>query len=163
MRYLVMFTLMAALAGACLAPVAAAQTRPALEQARRHAATHARCLGRHLPARLQETDSVTALRRYIRATWREMRWPCWRGRGAAAWMPLARHAGWPEPTMPMLERVIRRESGGDPGCVTGCYVGLLQIGRYHTSCDLTNPYTNLRYGLAMWRRLGWRPWAATAW
>lgn len=148
----------------------------------RHARNHARMLETKVPKALRAriggdvTDEAglyaygsackrraVALRRYINRTWRQMRYPDWRRRGADAWIPLARHAGWPEPAIPMLRRVIHRESNGNPRDVTGHYHGLLQIGTYHTSCNLLNPNTNLRYGLAMWRQKGWAPWAATAW
>jgi len=160
-RRVVVLVVLAALAGTCLVAVAEAKERPALKQARKHATTHARCLGRTLPARLQETDSVNALRRYVNATWRQMRYP--KGTGADRWIPLARHAGWPESAIPMLRKVIKRESGGNPRCSYCGHLGLLQIARYHTAVDLFNPNTNLRYGYLMWRRLGWAPWAATAW
>ena len=103
-----------------------------------------------------------SLSKRIKRTWRLMRYPNWRKRGANAWIPLARHAGWPTKALPMLRKVIRRESSGNPRCVTGAHIGLMQISRRHTRCNLFNPYTNLRYALKMWRRQGWRPWAQTA-
>lgn len=160
-RRVVLLLVAVALAVAVLAPVAEAAERPALKQARKHAATHARCLGRTLPTRLQRTDSVRELQRYINRTWKQIRFP--RGTGAGRWIPLARHCGWPESAIPMLRRVITRESGGNPRCSYCGHLGLLQIARYHTAVDLFNPNTNLRYGYLMWRRLGWAPWRSTAW
>jgi hypothetical protein len=147
-------------------PVSAshAATGKALELAVKHARTHARCLGVVLSSRIAHSDDVAVVRRYVRRTWLRMRHPCWQGLGARAWTALAQHAGWPASTVPILVRVITRESNGQPSAVLGCYRGLLQIGAYNApSCDLFNPYTNLRVGAQMYARLGWRPWAATAW
>uniref|UniRef100_A0A6M3IL13 Transglycosylase n=1 Tax=viral metagenome TaxID=1070528 RepID=A0A6M3IL13_9ZZZZ len=139
--------------------------RPALKQARKHATAHAVCLGKPLPKSLRKTQSVRRLRRYINRTWRKMRYPNWRRYNSFAWIPLARHAGWPESTVPMLRKVIRRESDGNPRLIDpgSPYIGLMQIGHYHTSVNLLNPYTNLRYGLLMWKKNGWVPWRSTAW
>jgi hypothetical protein len=141
-----------------------APARTALAVAKHHARAHAAMLGVRLPARIVHSTCTRDVRRYVKRTWRQMRFPHWQGLGAKAWLPLARHAGWPASTMPMLAVVIHRESNGQPGCITGSYRGLLQIGNYNApSCDLFNPYTNLRVGAQMFARLGWRPWASTAW
>ena len=204
---LVVFTLLAALAVACLAPLAeaspatdtaAASSRDrdwyptamkwerALKKAQRHARQHARFLGVKVPCWVVRSIDVPvlpndpncgqydwkawahtwrkqtlAVRRYVKRTWRRMRYP--KGSDPNRWIPLARHCGWPERAIPMLRKVIRRESGGNPRCSYCGHLGLLQIARYHTTVDLFNPNTNLRYGYLMWRRLGWAPWAATAW
>lgn len=99
------------------------------------------------------------------------------------WLPLALEVGWPVEQLPMLDRVLHREStcrpdaynGKDPG--TGSY-GLMQVngaawcdgskfypdgwlqsqGIVVTCDDLFEPYANLRAGLAIWQRSGWRPW-----
>ena len=97
------------------------------------------------------------------------------GHGAARWLPLARWVGWPEEPLPMLRKVIYRESSGNPRCYTPPYgaAGLLQFLRYwyegvwwkHTF----NPYDpelNLKYGLKIWKRQGgsFLPfWQLTAW
>lgn len=161
----------------------------ALRRAKAHARVHARCLGKRVPARLlrrhpspiergetwrdvgaetwraladERVEHTRQVRAYVKRTWRQIRFP--RGSSPYRWIPLARHVGWPERAIPMLRRVILRESRGNPRCVTGVHHGLMQIRRDHSpSVNLLNPAANLVIGLRMWRAKGWVPWAATAW
>jgi soluble lytic murein transglycosylase-like protein len=58
--------------------------------------------------------------------------------------------------------VIDRESGGDPHAQNPSSAsGLLQLMSIHWAhrFDPTNPYKNLEYGLKLWRRSSWAPWA----
>lgn len=94
--------------------------------------------------------------------------------GAARWMPLARYVGWPESALPMLRKVIWRESNGDPNQVTPPYgaAGLLQfLPQWHRGVWWTHtfnphdPAQNLKHGLLLWQRQGrsFLPaWALTA-
>jgi len=141
---------------------ASQQSDRALERARHHARVHARCLGVKVPKWVKRTTDRQRLVRYVHRTWKLIRFP--RGLSPYRWLPLARHVGWPERAIPMLRRVILRESSGNPRCITGVHHGLMQIRRDHSpSVNLLNPAANLVIGLRMWRRLGWVPWAATAW
>lgn len=73
-------------------------------------------------------------------------------------------------TVPELHKallVIWRESNGQPGCVnpsSGC-TGLFQLLPAHArgKYNLKNPVTNISLAGMLYVRLGWRPWAATAW
>lgn len=97
------------------------------------------------------------------------------GSGAARWMPLARYVGWPDHALPMLRKVIWRESNGDPSQVTPPYgaTGLMQWIRPWWSgqwalpaFDPYNPATNLRMGLRLWHMQGGSflpAWRLTAW
>jgi len=83
----------------------------------------------------------------------------------ARWLPLARWVGWPASTWSMLAAVITRESSGRE-CASngGVYLGLMQIWRAHVSnpMRLFIAESNLRVGLRLWHRGGWRDWAQTA-
>lgn len=59
------------------------------------------------------------------------------GSGVARWMPLARWAGWPTGALPTLQRVMWRESRGNP----------LAVNR-SSGCA----------GLRLYRAAGWQPW-----
>jgi len=99
------------------------------------------------------------------------------------WLSTALQAGWAESELPMLDKVMFRESTcrieahnpDDPG--SGSY-GLMQIngaawcdgskyypngwlqdqGILYTCIDLFDPLINLRAALAFWQRSGWNPW-----
>lgn len=146
----------------------------------RHALTHTRCLGKkrlpwYLRYQIPRSNYATwreygarikrraySLGAYIRRTMRRMVNPP--GTGARRWLPLARHEGWPRSSEAMLVRVIRRESGGRPGLIYGPHRGLLQIRYDHApGRNLLKPRTNFAVGRQLFGRLGWGPWAATAW
>ena len=83
------------------------------------------------------------------------------GSGVARWMPLARWAGWPAGSLPTLQRVMWRESRGNPLAVnrsSGC-AGLLQIHPCHGVANVFDPLVNLRAGLRPYRPAGRQPWA----
>jgi len=144
----------------------------------RHAKSHARYLRRNVPKSLRTSvkrggeeswreygrrmkKRAYALSTYIRRTMNRMRNPG--GSGPRRWLPLARHEGWPRSSEAMLVKVLRRESDGNPRCRLGVHRGLLQIRTDHApGRDLYNPRTNLAVGLMLYKRLGWRPWASTA-
>ena len=83
------------------------------------------------------------------------------GYGAARWLPLARHAGWPAAQEAALVTCIWRESRGNPRATnpwTGC-AGLLQIHPcWGLGASAYDPLVNLRFGLRLWRSQGWAPW-----
>ncbi len=91
------------------------------------------------------------------------------------WLPLAIEVGWPVEQLPMLDRVIFRESTCRPDAYNaadpnGGSRGLVQVngiwcdwylpdrGIITTCDDLFDPAANLRAGLAIWQRSGWSPW-----
>jgi hypothetical protein len=84
------------------------------------------------------------------------------------WMPLARWVGWPESSLSTLAYVIMRESSGRQNALntSSACAGLLQMhpGWYHghwgyPSFNPFDPEQNLKAGLWVWKRQGWRPWA----
>jgi hypothetical protein len=84
------------------------------------------------------------------------------GSGAARWLPLAKHVGWPASTWNYLIYVINRESGGRPNALnasTNCQ-GLLQCMKRYAppGANLFDATTNLTVGLRWWRQGGWTPW-----
>jgi len=98
------------------------------------------------------------------------------------WLPIALTVGWPAEQLPMLDRVLHKEStcrpeahnaadpaGGSHGlmqvngywCQVNQYnpTGWLQEQGIITACvDLYDPAMNLRAALAIWQRSGWGPW-----
>jgi len=97
-------------------------------------------------------------RDYVASSLYRMRHPG--GSGAARWMPLAKHVGWPAATLPTLRAVIHRESRGIPTATNGIHRGLLQIRQDHSpSTNLLSAPANLVIGLRMYRRSGWTPWS----
>jgi soluble lytic murein transglycosylase-like protein len=87
---------------------------------------------------------------------------------------LARQVGWPKTERYNLARIMWRESrctptAHNPRDPWGGSYGLLQIngsnvgwatrnGWITSRTDLTDPRRNLKVGLELWRRYGWRPW-----
>lgn len=137
-----------------------------IEHTRAHAKQHCKYLGISAPTWVSTTDDQKRLRRYVKQTWKRIRYPKWQGLGAKAWLPLCRHEGWPRSQKATILRVITRESGGDPTCVGGtggAYYGLFQIYRGHSpDSDLLNPNTNINIALEQYHARGWLPWASTA-
>lgn len=82
------------------------------------------------------------------------------GSGVARWMPLARWVGWPTGALPTLQRVMWRESRGNPRAVnpSSRCAGLLQIHPCHHVANVCDPLVNLRAGLRLYRAAGWQPW-----
>lgn len=97
---------------------------------------------------------------------------------AAQFATLGVNLGWPVKQYNTLERIIERESTGNPSAwnhtdpMGGSY-GLLQINGFWCrgknsylqglgivkNCQsLLDPETNLRAGLVIWNRSGWNPW-----
>jgi hypothetical protein len=84
------------------------------------------------------------------------------------WLPLAVQVGWPVEQLPMLDRVIYRESRCLPDAWNGHDAGLTQINQIHTEFvavmgwswpgDMFDPELNLRFALKLWQGTGWRPW-----
>jgi hypothetical protein len=82
---------------------------------------------------------------------------------------LSSDVGWKKPQWPTLFFVIERESGGYPGIVNSQgsgAAGLLQFmpGWYHgewgyPAFDPFDPRANLKAGVWLWHREGWRPWS----
>jgi hypothetical protein len=109
-------------------------------------------------------QQALTLGRYVRATWRRIAHPR-HVSGAATWVPLLRHEGWPESQLPTALRVIWRESSGNPNCVgPGPYYGLFQLwsGFNTGGWNLCNPVVNVRLALQLYHRRGWQPWSSTA-
>lgn len=60
-------------------------------------------------------------------------------------------------------RVVERESSWRPWAVNGIHKGLFQIRQDHApGRNLLSPLSNIECAAQMWGRLGWTPWAATA-
>jgi|GEM_PF-3985539 len=165
-----------------------------MKKARRHAKAHARMLGTKVPKRLLApiTDCylpydhncgeydfeawayvyrkrTLALRRYVKATWRKMRYPDWRHKGARAWLPLLKHQGFPKSQLAMAVKVIRRESNGNPRCVNSSSgaAGLFQFMPFWwqgQGWNPLNPVHNInRAKRAVIAQGGWLPaWSLTA-
>jgi hypothetical protein len=84
------------------------------------------------------------------------------------WWQLAVDVGWPVDELPMLDRVIWRESRCLPKAWNGHDAGLTQINQIHTEFvavmgwswpgDMFNPELCLRFALKLWQGSGWRPW-----
>ena len=84
------------------------------------------------------------------------------------WWPLAVEVGWPVEELPMLDRILWRESRCLPDAWNGHDAGLTQINQIHTEFvavmgwswpqDMYNPEYNLRFALKLWQGSGWRPW-----
>ena len=84
------------------------------------------------------------------------------------WWPLAASVGWPVEELPMLDRVIWRESRCLPDAFNGHDAGLTQINQIHRKFvavmgwtwpeDLFQPEPALRFSLKLWQGSGWRPW-----
>ena len=90
------------------------------------------------------------------------------GASCPQWWQLAVDVGWPVDELPMLDRVIWRESRCLPEAWNGHDAGLTQINQIHTEFvavmgwawpkDMYNPELNLRFALKLWQGSGWRPW-----
>ena len=84
------------------------------------------------------------------------------------WLPLAVRVGWPVEELPMLDRVIWRESRCQPDAWNGHDAGLMQINQIHTEFvavmgwswpeDMFQAEANLRFALKLWQGSGWEPW-----
>lgn len=84
------------------------------------------------------------------------------------WLPLAVKVGWPVEELPMLDRVIWRESRCQPDAWNGHDAGLTQINQIHTEFvavmgwswpeDMFTAELNLRFALKLWQGSGWKPW-----
>jgi hypothetical protein len=84
------------------------------------------------------------------------------------WWPLAVQVGWPVEQLPMLDRVMWRESRCLPDAWNGHDAGLTQINQIHTEFvavmgwswpnDMYIPELNLRFALKLWQGKGWQPW-----
>lgn len=84
------------------------------------------------------------------------------------WWDLAVRVGWPLEELPMLDRILWRESRCDPAAWNGHDAGLMQINQIHTEFvavmgwswpqDMFQPEPNLRFGLKLWQGKGWEPW-----
>lgn len=90
------------------------------------------------------------------------------------WLDLALAVGWPSGELPKLSCVMWRESRGQPGAwnkrdpglgsmglvqINSVNVGFLRrAGVLSSFYELSNPETNLRAALALWRNSGWSPW-----
>ena len=93
------------------------------------------------------------------------------GGGVGRWVWLARDVGWCKGDIPVLMCVISRESGGNPRAQnpTSTASGLLQFlafhfdgsGDYGWRFDPFNPRQSLYYGLQLFKKQGWAPWALT--
>ena len=127
-----------------------------------------------------ETEGSPSSRMNIRAI-REEPLPIPATAKAPQWWALAREVGWAEKDLPILDRVIWRESKGQAGAFNpddpnGGSLCLLQVNRFWTKYlrqngiinkanDLFDPATCLRAGLAIYRYgmerygWGWGPWA----
>lgn len=126
-----------------------------------------------------ETEGTPASRMNIRHIREDMTPPSWAK--APQWWALARQVGWAEKDLPILDRVIWRESRGNPLALNpddpnGGSVCLLQVnlfwvkylrqqGVIKKANDLYDPATCLTAGLAIHRYgverygWGWGPWA----
>jgi len=84
------------------------------------------------------------------------------GSGAARWLPLAIHSGWPRAELWTLSRIVLAESGGRVRAYNASSrcSGLLQLapGHWRGKFDPYDPQRNLAYGLKLWHSSGWRPW-----
>jgi soluble lytic murein transglycosylase-like protein len=127
-----------------------------------------------------ETEGSPSSRMNIRAI-REEPLPIPATAKVPQWWTLAREVGWAEKDLPILDRVIWRESKGqadafNPDDPNGGSLCLLQINRFwvkylrqngiiNRANDLFDPSTCLRAGLAIHRYgmerygWGWGPWA----
>lgn len=95
----------------------------------------------------------------------------------ACWVDVAYNVGWPKNTLSYLGIIIQRESNCDPTAhadrpsTNDDSWGLLQINTIgnlwpavQSLCSvsvkeqLTDPVTNLSCGLALYNKMGWRPW-----
>jgi hypothetical protein len=84
------------------------------------------------------------------------------------WWNLAREVGWAEEDLPMLDRIMWRESRCLPDAWNGHDAGLTQINQIHKEFvavmgwtfpkDMFNPELSLRFTLKLWQGSGWRPW-----
>ena len=90
------------------------------------------------------------------------------------YVDLARKVGWPKSERANLARIMERESRCYPGAWNqadphGGSMGLLQInganvgwatrnGWIDSRTDLFHPSANLKVGLELWKRYGWKPW-----
>ena len=84
---------------------------------------------------------------------------------------LARQAGWPEPQLPKVTRIMWRESRCDPNARSRTRdTGLMQINDVHlpwlaadysiTPDMLYDPWWNLVAALAVWHQQGWGAWTS---
>ena len=81
---------------------------------------------------------------------------------------LAVKVGWPIEQLPMLDRVIWRESRCMPNAWNGHDAGLTQINQIHKEFvavmgwywpeDLFKPEVALAFALKLWQGKGWQPW-----
>ena len=84
------------------------------------------------------------------------------------WWPLAVQVGWPIEELPMLDRIMWRESRCLPDAWNGHDAGLTQINQIHREFvavmgwswpkDMFNPELSLRFTLKLWQGKGWQPW-----
>ena len=84
------------------------------------------------------------------------------------WWNLAVSVGWDPKDLPMLDRIIWRESRCDPKATNGHDNGLTQINQIHREfvavmgwdweTDMFKPRPNLAFALKLWQGSGWRPW-----
>lgn len=84
------------------------------------------------------------------------------------WWNLAVSVGWDPAELPMLDRVMWRESRCDPKATNGHDNGLTQINQIHREfvavmgwdweTDMFKPRANLAFALKLWEGSGWRPW-----
>ena len=81
---------------------------------------------------------------------------------------LAVDVGWPQNELPMLDKIIWRESRCMADAFNGHDAGITQINQIHKEFvavmgwqwpeDLFNPEIALRFTLKLWQGKGWQPW-----
>jgi hypothetical protein len=81
------------------------------------------------------------------------------GSGAARWWPLASYVGWPKAQRANFIKCVKGESRGNPTATNGTCHGLMQIHRTHGLAKPFDPEHNIRKGLQIWKKQGWRPWS----
>ena len=84
------------------------------------------------------------------------------------WWNLAVGVGWAVEDLPVLDRVIYRESRCLPDAWNGHDAGLTQINQIHREFvavmgwtypdGMFNPRANLSFALKLWQGRGWKPW-----